>query len=180
MNIPRKVLNGFTPGEVRKITGLSVPMIDYLAREGYLLPTYAQGRVRGRVRYYSYRDLLVARIVRKLLKSGLEIARLKASIKLLNSDATWFPKTARSFDLLATDGKKIYYHDRSDSLIELTTGNLQRTFAFVLDVSDTREEVRKRINNVEKRRRFTLENLPLLDKIPGTVDRAVKKTKNHL
>lgn len=175
MNIPRKILNGFTPSEVRKITGLSVPMIDYLAREGYLQPTYAQGRVRGRVRYYSYRDLVVARIVHKLLRSGVEIARLKASIKLLNSDETWFPKTTRPFDLLATDGKKIFYHDRKDSLIELTAGNLQRTFAFVLDVSDAQEEVRKRINNAEKRRRFTLENLPLLDRGPGTV----KKAKKH-
>ena len=83
---PREVLNAFTAYEVWKITGLSIHMIDYLARDNYLNPTYAKGRVRGKVRYYSYRDLVVARIIQKLRESGIELRRLKKSIQLLIKD----------------------------------------------------------------------------------------------
>jgi len=167
MNIPRKVANAFTAKEVRRISGLSIHMIDYLAREGYLEPTYHQGptqeRIRGKIRYYSYRDLLVARIVERLRKRGIELKRLKRSIQLLSKDETWFPRDRRSFDLLATDGKKLYYHDREDSLTELTPGQ-QRSFAFILDVVQTQEEVKSRIRRVtrEKSAGYSVENHPLM------------------
>src|SRR5215472_17194819 len=83
---PRTVLNGFTAREVERITGLSVPMVDYLSREGYLRPTYGLERVRGRVRFYSYRDLMVARIVQRLRERGIELRRLKQSIQRLSED----------------------------------------------------------------------------------------------
>lgn len=63
---PRKLLNGFTAGEVAAISGLSLHMVNYLAREAYLSPAYAGEAARGKVRYYSYRDLVVARIVQHL------------------------------------------------------------------------------------------------------------------
>jgi DNA-binding transcriptional MerR regulator len=163
MNTPRKVANGFSAREVWRITGLSIHMIDYLAREGYLGPTYEAGRVRGKVRFYSYRDLVVARIVQGLRQQGLQLKRLKRSIQLLSADETWFPKSQRSFDLLATDGKKLYYHDRTDSITELTP-NLQRTFAFIIDVGETQEQVKKRIARLtsEKRAAYSIENRPLI------------------
>ncbi len=160
MNLPKAVLNGFTATEVRKVTGLSIHMIDYLAREGYLNPTYEQGRVRGKIRYYSYRDLVVANIVQKLRDSGLELRRLKSAIKLLSEDRTWFPKSKRPFDLLVTDGRNIYYHDRGGSLVELTPGR-QRSFAFVVDVEKTQDEVKQRISKA-KLARYTIHNEPLL------------------
>jgi len=67
MPSPRKLLNAFPPREVSQITGLSLPMLDYLSRMGYLRPSYGSGPgVRGKVRYYSYRDLVIARIVQRL------------------------------------------------------------------------------------------------------------------
>ncbi len=160
MPLPKKVLNAFTAHQVYLVTGLSVHMIDYLAREGYLQPTYYRGRRRGRVRYYSYRDLLVARIVQKLRERGVELRRLKESIQLLSRDATWFPKEKRSFDFLATDGEKLYYPDQKGSFVELTSG-LQSVFAFVLDIAKTKDEVRQRLPK-DKRERFAIENRPLL------------------
>jgi DNA-binding transcriptional MerR regulator len=160
MNKPKAVLNGFPAKEVHRITRLSVHMIDYLAREGYLHPAYEKRRIRGNVRYYSYRDLIVARIVRKLLNSGVELQRLKRAIQQLSEDQTWFPKDGRAFDLLVTDGKHIYYHDKSGSLVELTPGR-QRSFAFVVDVEKTQDEVKRRLSK-EKLKRYTIRNEPLL------------------
>src|ERR1700727_538516 len=102
MNKAQPVLNGFSADDIHRITGLSIHTINYLAREGYLRPAYTIGNRRGRVRYYSYRDLVVARIIQKLTATGLELKRLKRAIKLLNADGTW----DENFHLLATDGKQ--------------------------------------------------------------------------
>ena len=47
---PRRLLNGFTAAEVNGITALSLPMISYLLRAGYLAPFYGHGP-RGKIRY---------------------------------------------------------------------------------------------------------------------------------
>lgn len=167
---PRRVLNGFTALEVEAITGLSKPMIDYLAREGYLTPYYGKerppekARVRGLVRYYSYRDLVVARVVQRLRECGLELKRLKSAICTLSEDRAWFPPGKRPFDLLATDGKEVYFYHQNGSLVELTKQR-QQAFSFVVDVAKVQREVRGRIERV-KRQAFAMENLPLRYKDP--------------
>jgi len=155
----RKVLNAFTAREVHEITGLSRYMVDYLARDGYLEPHYADGRVRGRVRYYSYRDLIIVRIIQKLLKTGLELKRLKQALQLLRKDAAWVSRDARSMELLATDGSQIYFPHRNGSLVELTPAR-QQTFAFVLDIAKTQDDVRSRMG-ARKRDLYSLENRDL-------------------
>jgi DNA-binding transcriptional MerR regulator len=157
---PKRVLNAFTAHQVKKITGLSVHMINYLAREGYLVPTYAQAHVRGRVRYYSYRDLVVARIVQRLRDVGIELKRLKRGIQSLSSDETWFKAgRARSISMLATDGKRLFYPDEKGSLMELT-GEGQRSFAFVLDVARAQSDVKRHLSQ-RQIELFELRNLPL-------------------
>ena len=160
MNTAKKVLNAFSAAELAAITGLTLHTINYLAREGYLRPTYRRGKVRGKVRYYSYRDLLVARIIQKLTATGLELKRLRQAIKLLNEDKTWMGQEEGRFDLLTTDGHRIYHHLKNGSLLELTP-RLQQSFAFVLDVTKTQRELKSLIGG-NKRRRFDLANHPLL------------------
>jgi DNA-binding transcriptional MerR regulator len=157
---PRAVLNAFTAQEMGRITGLSVHMVNYLAREGYLGPTYDQGGIRGRVRYYSYRDLMVARIVQRLRESGLELRRLKAAIQLLSEDRAWLPKKGSPFHMIATDGRRVYFYQPNGSLVELTR-HRQQTFAFVLDVTKVKSEVITRMEPA-KRKGFVLENRPLV------------------
>ncbi len=43
MPLARRVLNAFTAREVGDITGLSLPMINYLRREDMLVPSYGEG-----------------------------------------------------------------------------------------------------------------------------------------
>jgi DNA-binding transcriptional MerR regulator len=157
---PKRVLNAFTAQQVKKITGISVHMINYLAREGYLLPTYEQGHVRGKVRYYSYRDLVVARIVQRLREVGIELKRLKRGIRALSSDETWLKAgKERSISLLGTDGKTLFYPDEKGSLIELTREG-QRSFAFVLDVARAQSDVKRHLSQ-RQNELFELRNRPL-------------------
>jgi DNA-binding transcriptional MerR regulator len=157
---PKRVLNGFTAQQVRKITGLSVHMINYLARDGYLVATYAQGHVRGKVRYYSYRDLVVARIVQRLRDAGIELKRLKRGIQLLSSDETWLKAgRERTISLLATDGKTLFFPDERGLLVELTREG-QRSFAFVLDVARAQSDVKRHLSQ-RQIELFELRNRPL-------------------
>jgi DNA-binding transcriptional MerR regulator len=157
---PKRVLNAFTAQQVKTITGLSVHMANYLAREGYLVPTYQEGHVRGKIRYYSYRDLVVARIVQRLREVGIELKRLKQGIQLLSSDTTWLKAgKERSISLLGTDGKELFYPDEKGSLIELTREG-QRSFAFVLDVARAQSDVKRRLS-AKQIALFELRNRPL-------------------
>src|SRR5262245_19045004 len=88
MPVARRTLNGFTAQEVQRITGLSVHMINYLRRADILHPAYGSGlripkktKRRGSVRYYSYRDLVAARLVHRLRENGVELHKLKAAIQ---------------------------------------------------------------------------------------------------
>ncbi|MFL9840473.1 MerR family transcriptional regulator [Sphingomonas sp. ST-64] len=157
MNVPapKKMLNAFSPTEAARITGLSVHMLNYLARHTYLKPAYGSAG-RGSVRYYSYRDLIIARIIARLLAAGLEISRLKKGIASLVRDPNLSTGDAqKDLRLLATDGSALFFVERDGGLRDLTKDG-QLAFAFVLDVGIARDEVVAQMSD-EELRYFNLE-----------------------
>ena len=128
-------------------------MLNYLAREGYLVPNYFKSGRRGRTRYYSYRDLVIARLVQKLLDAGIELKRLKDDLKKLSQNKHWSDiGSEKNVRLLATDGSNLYLAQGRSTLIDLTR-NGQLAFAFVLDVACARKDVEHGLSKqlVEKR-----------------------------
>jgi hypothetical protein len=69
-------------------------------------------------------------------------------------------KETGDIHLLATDGRRVFYHLKNGSLLELRE-NLQQSFTFVLDVTRTRAETKQLVDE-KRRRRFALENQPLI------------------
>lgn len=159
---PRKILNAFTAQEMAKITGLSRPMIDYLAREAYLIPTYSEGRIRGRVRYYSYRDLVIARAVQRLRETGVELRRLKDAIQVLKRDPSWggSGRSKKPIIWMVTDGKSVLLRSEDGFFEELRPGG-QRAFAFIVSLDNLKAEVRAAIPKA-KNQHFSTENRPLI------------------
>lgn len=157
MNRARAVLNGFSSDEVSAITGLSGHMVNYLVREGYLSPTYQRRRVRGKVRYYSYRDLVIARIIQRLAAAGVELKRLKQALRILKNDPRWNGEAP--IDLLATDGRQIFFQQPNGFLVEVATN--QHAFAFVLNVRLATDDLKRRMS-AAKREQFSLKNEPLV------------------
>lgn len=155
MATPKKMLNGFSPTEASRMTGLSVHMLNYLARHSYLKPAYGSAG-RGSVRYYSYRDLVIARIIARLLSAGLEISRLKKGIANLVKDPNLSTGDAqKDLRLLATDGNALFFVERDGGLRDLTKDG-QLAFAFVLDVGMARDEVVAKMSE-EALRHFSLQ-----------------------
>jgi DNA-binding transcriptional MerR regulator len=163
MPVPRKVMNAFTAREVSKITGLSLPMIDYLLREDLLRPSYGEdtGR-RGKIRYYSYRDLVVARLIQRLREGGVQLARLKTSVQILCRDAPWGegPDPTTRLNWLISDGREVFLKNK-DGFLDILTGSGQRAFAFVVNLSHLEAEVRERVP-VAQRSHFAIENRSLI------------------
>lgn len=151
-------INGFTPREASAIVGLTVHMLNYLARHGYLVPTYG-GRGRGRVRHYSYRDLVVAKIVARLLGAGLEIRRLKDGIAKLSQHSALSSGDATAvLRTLVTDGSSLYMVDGGGGLNDVADGQL--AFGFILDLGRMRDEVVDRLDS-DQLRNFSLKNRKL-------------------
>jgi DNA-binding transcriptional MerR regulator len=162
---PRKVLNAFTAEEIEEYVGLSVHMVDYLARHKYLIPTYKRGHVRGRVRYYSYRDLNIAYLVQKLREHGVELARLKKAVRELRKDGAWFrglnpDRKSEPIQWLVTDGNDVLL-TADDGFLDELRPNGQRSFAFVVTMDNVQQEVRARIP-ASKRAHYSIENKQLI------------------
>jgi DNA-binding transcriptional MerR regulator len=157
MPLPRSTLNGFTASEVESVSGLSRPMIDYLNRYGFLRAAYApRENARGRVRYYSYRDLVVARLIQHLREGGVQLGRLKATAERMSDDGFWAAddEPAAGSEWIVSDGRNVDLQDAT-TLLERIGGDGRSSFAFVVNVGRLRDEVRDRIAS-EKRQYFSM------------------------
>ena len=159
--VVRTAENGFTAAQVTAITGLSLPMVDYLARTGFLRPAYAKEARRGRVRYYSYRDLVVARLVQRLRETGIELYRLKYAIRRLAQATDWTTEVDPAIRLrwLVSDGHEVALKNE-DGFLDTFRKDGQRVFAFLVNLDDLTEEVRQRIPEAQSAS-FSLRNRPL-------------------
>ncbi len=162
MPVEKQVLNAFTSKEVRRITGISGPMLDYMCRFGYLRAAHVRTSRQGRVRYFSYRDLVVANVIQHLRDTGVRLSKLKAAIKFLRHDHAWFPAHTRAKPVqwLVSDGKQVLLKNDDGFLDELRPGG-QRAFAFVVSLDGMQREVKARMEP-KKRRYFTIANRDLI------------------
>ena len=135
--------NAFTVVEAHQITGLQPKMIDYLCRQGLVVPSASKsrGRGRGRVREFTFADVLLLQILAKLLSQGISVARLKTSLKSLRGQFANVPQAgALTARYIFTDGKNAYFRSQTE-IIELIGHPGQHVFSFIVDVEETRNQV---------------------------------------
>jgi DNA-binding transcriptional MerR regulator len=169
---PKRIPYAFTSKEASTITGMSVHMLNYLCRTGYLHPAYVPAgvpAVRGKVRYYSYRDLVVARTIQRLRETGVELARLKDAMQILAQDDTWLPRKVKNgtnpLRWLVTDGKEVFLKN-DDGFLDQLRPKGQRSFGFIISLANITSEVKTLIPR-GKRRQFSMRNRELPDHAGG-------------
>jgi DNA-binding transcriptional MerR regulator len=127
MRVIPNVRNAFSVAEVAKITGLSTDMLHYLTSNGYLVPSYREehGKIkggkrspRGSVKFYSYRDLLIARTIYKLSEAGVQLTKIRIALRNLSQDEHWVNSVKngtqdRLIHWLVTDGANVYLRDHA-------------------------------------------------------------------
>lgn len=112
-------------------------MLNYLCRHGVVTPSATTAPGRGRVRRYTYCDLILLRVVAKLLDQGISVLRFRKQCCLLKSRELNLRRLS-ACRYLVTDGSNVYF--KNDRALERMDSG-QMAFAFVLDMKPVRSEV---------------------------------------
>lgn len=98
--------------------GITYRQLDYWARTGLLQPSVRAARGSGSQRLYSFRDILVLKVVKKLLDAGVSLQQVRTAVSQLQD---------RGIDDLASitlmsDGASVYECTSADEVIDLLQG----------------------------------------------------------
>ena len=114
--LPRHV--GYRGPVACSAAGITYRQLDYWARTGLVVPSVRGASGSGSQRLYGFRDILVLRIVKRLIDTGVSLQNIRAAVDHL---------MARDGDDLAritlmSDGASIYECRSADEVIDLVRG----------------------------------------------------------
>ena len=101
-----------------RAAGITYRQLDYWARTGLVEPTIRTATGSGTQRLYSFRDVLVLKVVKRLLDTGVSLQQIRIAVGHLRE---------RGVDDLAqltlmSDGASVYECTSSDEVIDLLQG----------------------------------------------------------
>ena len=107
--------------------GITYRQLDYWARTGLVEPTVRPAHGSGSQRLYSFRDILVLKVVKRLLDTGVSLQNIRAAVEHLRARG--------AHDLagvtLMSDGATIYECTSADEVVDLVSGG-QGVFGIAL------------------------------------------------
>ncbi|MGN6753016.1 MAG: MerR family transcriptional regulator [Intrasporangium sp.] len=101
-----------------KAAGITYRQLDYWARTGLVEPSVRSATGSGTQRLYGFRDILVLKVVKRLLDTGVSLQQIRVAITHLRD---------RGVDDLAqitlmSDGASVYECTSADEVIDLVQG----------------------------------------------------------
>ncbi|MCU1537286.1 MAG: regulatory protein MerR, partial [Humibacillus sp.] len=98
--------------------GITYRQLDYWARTGLVEPSVRTATGSGTQRLYGFRDLLVLKVVKRLLDTGVSLQQIRVAIEHLRERG--------ALDLaqitLMSDGASVYECTSADEVIDLVQG----------------------------------------------------------
>jgi len=107
--------------------GISYRQLDYWARTGLVEPSVRSARGSGSQRLYSFRDILVLRVVKRLLDTGISLQQIRAAVTFLREHGA----TNLAQITLMSDGVSVYACTSPDEVVDLLQGG-QGVFGIAL------------------------------------------------
>lgn len=98
--------------------GITYRQLDYWARTGLVVPSVRGASGSGSQRLYSFRDILVLRIVKRLIDTGVSLQNIRAAVDHLATRAG----EDLSRITLMSDGASIYECRSADEVVDLVRG----------------------------------------------------------
>jgi DNA-binding transcriptional MerR regulator len=100
------------------IAGITYRQLDYWARTGLVEPSIKPATGSGTHRLYSFRDILVLKVVKRLLDTGVSLQQIRTAVTALRE---------RGVDDLAqitlmSDGASVYECTSPDEVVDLVAG----------------------------------------------------------
>src|SRR5271170_4666992 len=107
--------------------GITYRQLDYWARTGLVEPSVRSAQGSGSQRLYSFRDICVLKVVKRLLDTGISLQQIRAAVTHLHSRGT--DDLAKV--TLMSDGVSVYECTSSDEVVDLLQGG-QGVFGIAL------------------------------------------------
>ncbi len=98
--------------------GITYRQLDYWARTGLVEPSVRNATGAGTQRLYGFRDILVLKIVKRLLDAGVSLQNIRTAVEHLRSRGV----TELERITLMSDGAAIYECASPDEIIDLLQG----------------------------------------------------------
>jgi DNA-binding transcriptional MerR regulator len=99
-------------------TGITYRQLDYWARTGLVEPSVRPAYGSGTQRLYSFRDVVVLKIVKRLLDTGVSLQNIRTAVEHLRSSA---PSELARMTLMS-DGATVYECSSPAEVVDLLQG----------------------------------------------------------
>lgn len=107
--------------------GITYRQLDYWARTGLVQPSIRPARGSGSQRLYGFRDILVLRVVKSLLDTGISLQQIRSAVTFLREHGA----TDLARITLMSDGASVYACTSRDEVVDLLQGG-QGVFGIAL------------------------------------------------
>ena len=101
-----------------KAAGITYRQLDYWARTGLVEPSVRTAQGSGSQRLYSFRDVLVLKIVKRLLDTGVSLQNIRSAVNHLRDRGV---EDIAQITLMS-DGASIYECRSADEVVDLLSG----------------------------------------------------------
>ncbi len=98
--------------------GITYRQLDYWARTGLLAPSVRTATGSGTQRLYSFRDILVLKVVKRLLDTGVSLQNIRKAVDHLRTRGV---KDLANITLLS-DGATVYECTSAEEVVDLLAG----------------------------------------------------------
>lgn len=115
---PEEMEIGYRGATACSAAGISYRQLDYWARTGLVEPSIRTASGSGTQRLYGFRDILVLKIVKRLLDAGVSLQNIRTAVDHLRSRGV----VELERITLMSDGASIYECASPDEIIDLLQG----------------------------------------------------------
>ena len=100
-----------------KAAGITYRQLDYWARTELVVPTIRDAKGSGSQRLYGFRDILVLKLVKRLLDTGISLQQIRVAVEQLHAAGI---RDLASTTLMS-DGASVYLCTSNDEVIDLVS-----------------------------------------------------------
>lgn len=98
--------------------GITYRQLDYWARTGLVSPSVRGAHGSGSQRLYSFRDILVLKVIKRLLDAGVSLQQVRKAVASLNDRGI---EDLASITLMS-DGASVYECTSAEEIVDLLEG----------------------------------------------------------
>ena len=109
---------GFRGPVACSAAGITYRQLDYWARTGLVEPTVRSAQGSGSQRLYSFRDILVLKVIKRLLDTGVSLQNIRSAVEHLRDSGV----DDLAQVTLMSDGASVYECRSQDEVIDLVQG----------------------------------------------------------